>query len=345
MSQQNKNHTATLRQVEEIIEICIDANMPAALIGVPGIGKSEKIEQLAQKLEIGFQVIDPTHLEALDLTGLPQIQADGKVHYAPPAFLPSEGKGLLVFEEMNRAADPSFQNACLELLTRRQIRDHKLPAGWVPIAVMNPDNGGHLVNALDPAYLDRVLLVETAPSTQEWLNWAKDEKIHQAILEYVELAEPFIAGDTSPRAWANLSKVLFSFEKKGSRQNLLEHLIYGVLQSKKWSAAFTSYYADRKKGLNPEDVLHNYPLQKELFLQWVSGKEMRLDLIQASLHRLSCHLQTGGKIRTPEMDKNLVDFLSDVPSDLLKSRFTFFKSLDIGAVMEQNSLMEASNDG
>ncbi len=103
-----------------------EADQPILLIGERGVGKSALVEQAANDLGIGFICCDLSMMEPTDLAGLPKIRADGRTHYAPPAFLPSSGDGFLMFEELNRC--PAYMRApCLELCTRRRRRTSPRP--------------------------------------------------------------------------------------------------------------------------------------------------------------------------------------------------------------------------
>ncbi len=85
-----------------LIALCHRARRPLLLVGPPGLGKSESFEQVGQQLGIQVKVVDLSLCEPSDLVGLPQKQ-NGRTKFAPPAWLPDSGEGILVFEELNRA--------------------------------------------------------------------------------------------------------------------------------------------------------------------------------------------------------------------------------------------------
>src|SRR5262249_49111750 len=98
----------------ELIKLCYRSRRPPLLEGPHGIGKSESLEEAARDLRVRFISRDLSLMEPPDLVGLPR--ADGKVtQFLPPSFLPNDGEGILVFEELNRC--PSYMRApCLQLL-------------------------------------------------------------------------------------------------------------------------------------------------------------------------------------------------------------------------------------
>src|SRR6201989_1410700 len=102
-------------RVEPILEVAYRARRPVLLEGATGIGKSELVAQLARKLGIAHTVLDLSLLEPPDLVGLPVIE-DGRTRYALPRFLPRDGAGILMLEELNRA-ERYIQQPALQLLT------------------------------------------------------------------------------------------------------------------------------------------------------------------------------------------------------------------------------------
>ena len=117
------------KQVIEAVRLAYAADRPVLLEGKHGVGKSCLIEQAAAAIEADFVVRDLSLMEPPDLIGLPH-QKDGVTRYSPPAFLPTTGKGLLCFEELNRS-ERFMMGPCLQLLTARTLNDYSLPEGWL----------------------------------------------------------------------------------------------------------------------------------------------------------------------------------------------------------------------
>ncbi|KKK85320.1 hypothetical protein LCGC14_2774500, partial [marine sediment metagenome] len=86
-------------KVVEALEIAIKADRPAFLWGPPGVGKSNVVAQVADKM--GYTLVDvrAALLDPVDLRGLPVIE-DGKVRWCPPDFLPKGKKKLLFLDEL-----------------------------------------------------------------------------------------------------------------------------------------------------------------------------------------------------------------------------------------------------
>src|SRR5262249_11347913 len=123
--------------VKRVLELAYRARRPVLLEGPTGIGKSEIVAQVADDLRIGKVVLALSLLEPPDPVGLPVIE-DGRSRYAPPRFLPTEGAGILILEELNRA-ERYIQQPALQLLTARRLHEYELPEGWLACAAINPE--------------------------------------------------------------------------------------------------------------------------------------------------------------------------------------------------------------
>src|SRR5262245_45317193 len=171
------------RPLIECVKWCYRANRPLLLVGWPGVGKSEILSQAAKQLGIRCISIDLSIMDNLDLGGLP-VQ-DGRVtRHLPLEFLPTKGKGLLVFEELNRC-DRLTRAPCLQLLTARRLNTYRLPAGWLPAASINPPDADYEVQDLGPAILSRFTRLRVMPDTKTWLDWARTRGLHKAVIDYV----------------------------------------------------------------------------------------------------------------------------------------------------------------
>ena len=187
----------------ELMKLCYAAKQPVLLCGRHGIGKSELLERAAAELKIKYISRDLSLMESVDLTGLPK--AIGEVtKYVPPAFLPTSGSGLLVFEELNRC-DRYVRTPCLQLLTARCLNDYQLPEGWLPVAAINPADEDYEVFELDGAMLSRFVQVRVVPDQAEWLEWAADNGIHQAVLDYIRKDPTVFESPESNPAPGNVS--------------------------------------------------------------------------------------------------------------------------------------------
>ena len=106
--------------VTDAIVTAYHSREPLCLWSSPGTGKSQLVAQTARKLGIACYDIRAVLLDPVDLRGLPHVNGDGRSHWAIPEFLPRDGSGLLLLDELNRA--PTLvQNACFQLVLDRKL--------------------------------------------------------------------------------------------------------------------------------------------------------------------------------------------------------------------------------
>jgi hypothetical protein len=194
-------------RVASILEVAYRARRPVLLEGPTGIGKSELVAEVARTLGIAHVVLDLSLLEPPDLVGLP-ITEDGRTRYALPRFLPRDGAGILMLEELNRA-ERYIQQPALQLLTARALHEYVLPEGWACFAAINPETGDYQVTPLDAALRARFLHVPVRADRAAWLAWAGARGVHPAVTALVRAHERVFA-DVSPRSLTYASELLLA---------------------------------------------------------------------------------------------------------------------------------------
>ena len=307
------------KDIVDVIRLAYSAGKPVLLEGKHGVGKSNLIEQAAKELGIGCIVRDLSLMEPPDLIGLP-VQDNGRTRYAPPSFLPDSGKGLLVFEELNRA-DRYMMAPCLQLLTARTLNDYTLPEGWLCVAAINPASEGYDTAELDPALLSRFLRVEIVSDPQSWLAWAQTEGIHHSVLRFVSQTPDIFASDSSnPRSWSYVSDMLKAYESQGvENENLLVTAISGLI-GEPLAVAFIQSSMREEHTIPAEMILTEYEKHRPMVQHWVQTKKM--DLLISTANGVQIALQnvdTALKIAKTEIPaQNLETFLTDLPADIAK---------------------------
>jgi hypothetical protein len=316
------------RQLIDLIKLCYHAGRPPLLVGGHGVGKSEILEQASAEMDIGYICRDLSLMEPPDLVGLPKL--DGRsTQYLPPAFLPTTGKGLLVFEELNRC--PNYMRApCLQLLTARTLHDYVLPTGWLPCAAINPAGEEYDVQDLDPALLSRFVVIGVRADREEWLAWAQAHNLHDDVVRYVG-SDGKIFDDTNPRAWKAVSDLLHAFSAD-IPESILEAAIAGVVGNQR-AVAFRDF---RRHGFSPPSaamLLCDYGRYRKQIRTWVN--DGRTDLLGAVAHSIKLLLQPQdgyGVVRnSPKQWKALGDLLADLPPDLTEDFHEFLGEHDYDA--------------
>lgn len=310
----------------EFIKLCYQANLPPLLIGKHGVGKSELLEQAADELEVQYICRDLSLMEPPDLIGMPKLEG-GVTRFFPPSFLPTGGKGILVFEELNRC--PSYMRApCLQLLTARCLNDYRLPPGWLPCAAINP-NEDYEVQDLDPALLSRFVKLEVVPDRKLWLYWAERNSINEDVLRYVN-SDSKIFKDTSPRDWVMASKVLKEVTSK-TPKTVVQAALSGIVGRER-ATAWLAFLKGGPKIPSFAELLEDYKknYQKQV-VQWRDNGQV--DILDNLVYSTKVHLQSIDQASEFTKDKKLVEnfvqFMKDIPQDLKEDLEDFLEKRDI----------------
>ena len=203
-------------QAIQIIEVCINNNLPCFLWGAPGVGKSAIVRQVADKLALAVIDLRAALLDPVDLRGIPSNQ-NGKTSWLQPDFLPTEGNGVLFLDELPQATE-SVQSALLQLVLDRRLGDYTLPDGWNVIAAGNRISDGTFSRKLSKALGSRFAThIEIEVDLKDWCEWAIDNGISPEVIAFArfrpELLHSFDpkAADNSfpcPRVWATVSQFI-----------------------------------------------------------------------------------------------------------------------------------------
>jgi hypothetical protein len=315
------------KQVVKIIERCYEAKQPVMLCGPHGIGKSELFKTAADRIGIRFITRDLSLMEPTDLAGMPyRDTAAGRTKYAPPAFLPQDGCGLLTIEEINRA--PRFvQSPCFQMLTERRLNDYVLPKDWLPMASMNPSDGDYLVDELDVALLSRFVLLHVRADVHQWAQWAETEgDVHPKVIEFArQNAGIFDPGETNPRSLTYLSNQVKVWERTERDSEMLIDIATGLV-SETWAVSFHQFITGGDAPLSAGDIVEDYARHRKKVNKWVaSGK---LDLVRASMQPLKRYLDVPSNLQTTSGDESKVrhvkDFVQALPADLRRDMREWF---------------------
>jgi len=203
--------------------------LPIYLLGLPGIGKTELLKEIADEMNIGYVSFSLTHHTRNSLLGLPVIRElpDGRKY---TEFTMSEviaevekkrqqghTEGILMLDEFNCVSETVLPTM-LAFLQTKNIGEFTLPDGWLITMAGNPTEVNRSARALDTALTDRVRMLELEFSPKDFLEYAREHNFHPAVLEYLTRtpADCYVlslnkgAPETvTARGWENLSRVLY----------------------------------------------------------------------------------------------------------------------------------------
>ena len=190
---------------------------PILLLGSPGIGKTQIMEQIAKECQIGLVAYTITHHTRQSAIGLPFISKhtfDGK-EQAVTEYTMSEivasiyekiektglKEGILFIDEINCVSE-TLAPAMLQFLQCKTFGNHKIPDGWLIVAAGNPPEYNKSVREFDVVTMDRIRKIEVEAD----LN-TKKQNFYQ--METTVDGRCF----ATPRGWEDLSTMIGIYEK------------------------------------------------------------------------------------------------------------------------------------
>ena len=220
-------------------EIPVMAQRPIFLIGAPGIGKTQIMEQISRECKVGLVSYTITHHTRQSAIGLPFIskkEFDGR-EMAVTEYTMSEivasiyekiqesglREGILFIDEINCVSE-TLAPAMLQFLQCKTFGSHKIPEGWLIVAAGNPPEYNKSVREFDVVTLDRVKKIDIEEDFGVWKEYAYRRGIHGAILSYLEIRrEHFYRVETTSdglqfvtaRGWEDLSELMQVYESLG----------------------------------------------------------------------------------------------------------------------------------
>ena len=199
---------AAARALTHLIKI----KQPTFLWGPPGVGKSSIARQVA--LAYG-QFIDLrlVQLDIIDLRGVLMVENKKSV-WAPPAMLPTKGKGVILLDEFVQAL-PLMQNTASQLILDRRIGDYILPEGWVVLAAGNRETDRAATNKMPSHIANRFTHITVDVDYNDWQSWAVANKINPMVIAFLAFRpamlhqfNPAEKAFPSPRSWEFVSKIV-----------------------------------------------------------------------------------------------------------------------------------------
>lgn len=214
---------------------------PVLLMGPPGIGKTQIMEQIAAETGVGLVAYTITHHTRQSAIGLPFIEKRtyGGEMYSVTEYTMSEilgsvyelmertglKEGILFLDEINCVSE-TLAPMMLQFLQCKTFGNQQLPEGWLIVAAGNPPEYNKSVRDFDVVTLDRVKRIDVTEDFAVWKEYAQRKGLHGAIISYLEIKKDhFYHIETTvdglqfatARGWEDLSELIYAYEKLGLR--------------------------------------------------------------------------------------------------------------------------------
>ena len=256
---------------------------PLLLIGPPGIGKTQIMEQVARECKVALVSYTITHHTRQSAVGLPFIREKefGGKTYSVTEYTMSEiiasvydkieqtglKEGILFIDEINCVSE-TLAPTMLQFLQCKTFGNQKVPEGWVIVAAGNPPEYNRSVREFDVVTLDRIKKIDVEADFSVWKEYAYQAGVHQAVISYLELKkENFYRVETTvdgkmfatARGWEDLSQMIGVYEELGLPMD--REVIYQYIQHWKIAKDFANYlelYYKYQRDYKVEEILQGH---------------------------------------------------------------------------------------
>ncbi len=253
---------------------------PILLMGPPGIGKTQIMEQAAAENGVGLVAYTITHHTRQSAVGLPFIEhrCYGGEDTAVTEYTMSEilasvyrlmertglKEGILFLDEINCVSE-TLAPMMLQFLQCKTFGNQRLPDGWLIAAAGNPPEYNKSVRDFDVVTLDRVRRIDVTEDFGVWKEYAVRRGVHGAIISYLDIKKDcFYRIETTvdglqfvtARGWEDLSELLTVYESLGMRAG--RGVIGQYLQLPRIAKDFANYlelYYKYQRTYHVDDIL------------------------------------------------------------------------------------------
>ncbi len=253
---------------------------PVLLMGPPGIGKTQIMEQVAAETGVGLVAYTITHHTRQSAVGLPFIvkrnyggEEVSVTEYTMSEILASVYRlmertglkeGILFLDEINCVSE-TLAPMMLQFLQCKTFGNRKLPEGWLIAAAGNPPEYNRSVRDFDVVTLDRVKRIDVAEDFYVWKEYALRKGLHRAVVSYLDIKKDnFYRIETTvdglqfatARGWEDLSELITVYEKLGIKVN--REVVGQYIQLPQVAKDFANYlelYYKYQKTYHVDDIL------------------------------------------------------------------------------------------
>lgn len=242
---------------------------PVLILGAPGIGKTQIMEQAARECGVALVSYTITHHTRQSAIGLPFISKKkyGEKEYSATEYTMSEivasiydrmaetglKEGILFIDEINCVSE-TLAPTMLQFLQCKTFGNQAVPEGWIIAAAGNPPEYNKSVRDFDMVTLDRVRCMNIEADLGVWKEYAREKRLNSAILSYLELrpknfyrVEADVDGlqFVTARGWEDLSNLMDVYEELGIPVD--EEIIHEFLRHEDVAEDVSAYFDLYKK--------------------------------------------------------------------------------------------------
>lgn len=318
-----------INQLKNALPFLFETGITPLIIGQHGVGKTSGVKQFCEEQDYKFVSFRLGQLaDAGDMTGMPHLDVTNDVtRFLKPDWWPTEGKGIIFLDEINRARRDLLQ-CVFELCEKGTMNGRTLPAGWHVAAAMNPDTGDYTVTDVsDKAFLDRFCSIKISSSYKDFCDFGSSKGFNKSVINFISNHPAMLRGNNedfnlkfvepSDRSWEKVGLLANIYDSKRMPDDILNELVAGLIGLEA-STAYMSWKKNSEKPIEGSAVLQGYDKVRKVIVEQSSAENYRPDLLNSTKQQILDHVKSlgeGTELPVPEYD-NLVAFINDLPNDL-----------------------------
>lgn len=254
-----------------------------------GIGKTSIVQQVAEESGLGFVKVNLSNIEQSgDLLGYPFMEFESvddcgdmvwissrqidhsnrkdtikltgrtRTSYSPPAWVPTDGKGIVLLLDDFTRAPTHIMQAVMEIIDKGEYLSWKLPPDCHVMLTSNPsDSGDYIVTALDDAQSTRFIKLQMKFDVNEWASWAEKDGVDSRCINFLMLNPEMIKGKINARLATDYFASISSLEDFNTPETLgLIGLLGEGSVGPEFSTSFALFINNRLDKIpSPRDLL------------------------------------------------------------------------------------------
>lgn len=323
----------TIRTFLEIAQL-LPVQTSILIRGDHGIGKSRIARKLARlwamnlatKGELEFIDRRLSQLTEGDMIGLPSTENNTTKFNPPDWYMRACQKPcVLCLDELNRATNEVMQ-AAFQIILDRELNGWKLHPGTRVVSCVNTSSA-YIVNEMDPALVDRFFVVDLAPDTQDWVAWAREEKLDELVIDFITGNDAWLDPPKNPepgakyqsrRSWEFFATAAGTLDLFAHPEDVKLYTIAVGYLGVECASAFTNFAKSIDNRIDITDVLNEYGKVKKKVKK--AAQDKLLDIVE----RLGKHVTENLDKVDDTQGACLKEFMNDLPPEL---RITLWSKL------------------
>jgi MoxR-like ATPase len=314
--------------LKKTLPVLIKNRIVPLLWGYQGVGKTQITGQIVAEMGYGFVKLNLASQEVGDLIGLMQRDEKTEVSYhTRPRWFPTEGKGVVFLDEINRA-HPDVIQAMYPFVLEGVMHEHRLPPGWRVVAAANYQSDEFTVtDTSDSAWMSRFCHIHFEPSVEEFVAYA-ESRGHETVASFIAAEPEMLEVRKKQRPEVPVSPDRRSYMDMLApleRENLDDgdrYEIYRGLIGETAATRFMQFKKQSTERLRLKDIVDDYgkvrAVVRTLARKVVAeAMETRLDLLQRPIEELVATLENNPSYLDAVKIANFKLYMLDLPTELV----------------------------